>query len=83
MAANDFERVTPTAEEVEEYRTRRGFAPPVYRVRCTRCGKRLWGSGLGIGAHRRKCRYNGGATVLESAAILRRLTTLAAVEENS
>jgi len=64
MAANDFERVTPTAEEVEEYRTRRGFgfAPPVYRVRCKRCGKRLWGSGLGIGAHRRKCR--DGARVL-------------------
>lgn len=55
--APGFTRVRPTADELDEYRRKdvghRG--PTSYRVRCDECHKRIWGSGLGIGSHRRAC----------------------------
>lgn len=51
----DFVRVSPTKYEIEEHIRRYGREPGVYRVQCVRCGKRIWGSGLGIGSHRRGC----------------------------
>lgn len=56
MIGSDFERVSATPEEAEAWKlTHKGHRPSVYRVRCQACGKRLWGSGLGIGSHRRAC----------------------------
>jgi hypothetical protein len=50
-----FRYVGCTAEELEDYRKKHnGRRPSVYRLECF-CGKRIWGSGLGIGAHRRVC----------------------------
>ena len=54
-AGGDFTRVTPTAEEVEAYRRKEGRGPTQYRVACNACGKRIWGSGMGIGSHRKAC----------------------------
>ncbi len=52
----DFRRVAPTQQEVREYRrTHANYPPAVYRVQCLACGKRLWGSGIGIVSHRRHC----------------------------
>jgi hypothetical protein len=53
----DTERVNPTADEMAAYHRKYGprSTPRVYRVRCLACGRRFWGSGLGIGAHRRAC----------------------------
>lgn len=52
----DFRRVAATAAELVEWReAHAGRYPSVYRVQCRACGKRLWGSGLGIGSHRRAC----------------------------
>lgn len=55
--APGFHRVAATAEEVaawnRKHPNRKGA--PGYRVSCDDCGKRLWLSGLGIGAHRRAC----------------------------
>lgn len=50
-------RVLPTAGELAKYRARYGpkAMPRVWRVQCVACGLRFWGSGLGIGAHRRAC----------------------------
>jgi hypothetical protein len=49
-----FTRVTPTPEEIRSYEIEHDdFPPAVYRVSCDQCGKRLWGSGLGLGSHRR------------------------------
>jgi len=45
-----FRRVSATAEERATYGKR---APAVYRLECLECGARIWGSGLGIGSHRR------------------------------
>lgn len=55
---DDFVRVTPTPAEVAEYQRKHASAryirrPAVYRVMCRYCGKRMWGSGMGIGSHRR------------------------------
>lgn len=64
-AGGDFRRVTATAEELEEWRVKHarrvhggwsGLRPSVYRVECLECGARIWGSGMGIGSHRRKHR---------------------------
>ena len=52
-----YTRVSPTPEEVIAYReSHGGHTPSVYRYRCDECGKRVWGSGLGIGSHTRACR---------------------------
>lgn len=52
----DFYRTTPTTQEVDEFRrSHNGRNPRVYRVVCKACGKRMWGSGLGVGSHRRAC----------------------------
>ena len=54
---DDFERVPAHELTVSQYRKKNnGRYPSVYRVRCKRCGKELWGSGLGIGSHRRACK---------------------------
>jgi hypothetical protein len=54
MSEAKYERVSATWEERQDYRDKhKGFGPGVYRYRCTWCGKRLWGSGLGIGSHNR------------------------------
>jgi hypothetical protein len=50
-----FKRVKPTVAEFVEYVTRNGHEPRVHRVECQRCGKRVWGSGLGTGSHNRAC----------------------------
>jgi hypothetical protein len=49
-----YERVRPTEAEMAEYQTKNRRRPGVSRVQCRVCGQRLWGSGLGIGAHNRK-----------------------------
>jgi hypothetical protein len=51
-----FRRVKATPEELADYlRRSHGHRPGVYRVECLDCGKRMWGSGLGIGSHRKAC----------------------------
>ena len=50
-----FNRVRPTPEETQEFKAKRGHSPGTHRIECKICGKRLWGSGLGIGSHTRKC----------------------------
>lgn len=53
-----FRWVVPTADEVQGYRdTHHGRLPhhTVRRMACRVCEKRIWGSGLAIGAHRRSC----------------------------
>lgn len=59
--ALDFAKVAPTVKELADWRKRNpGRAwPSVNRVECISCHRRIWGSGLGIGAHRRACK--GGA----------------------
>lgn len=47
-----FTYVSPTAEEL----SRRGKSN-ARMVRCLRCGTRIWGSGMGLGSHRRKCEH--------------------------
>jgi hypothetical protein len=51
----DFIRVTPTTEELDDFWRKRGRRPGVNRVQCRHCGKRYWGSGIAVGAHRRAC----------------------------
>jgi hypothetical protein len=53
----DFLRVSSTPEEIAQWHKEHGAKsqPRVYRVECRSCHKRLWGSGIGIGAHRRAC----------------------------
>lgn len=52
-----FEQVTPTADEKAAWDRRypRRRTRP-YRSRCTRCGTRIWHSGIAIGSHRRACK---------------------------
>lgn len=62
----DFVRVRATPEEIAEWRNSDARLAPtriaekrtpgVYRVQCLDCEARIWGSGLGIGSHRRSCR---------------------------
>lgn len=56
-AGGDFTHVTPTQAEIDDYVRRNGRRPSQYRVACAYCGTRIWGSGLGIGSHRRACSY--------------------------
>ena len=57
----DFREVRPTAEELAEWRGHhpRRHLPP-YRALHVPCGKRMWYSGLGIGAHLRACPGENG-----------------------
>jgi hypothetical protein len=52
-----YRRVSATPEEIAGYlRKHPGQRhPAVYRVECRACGKRIWGSGMGIGSHNRAC----------------------------
>lgn len=56
-AGGDFLRVHPTGDEIAEWRRKNPERryPSVYRVECLACGKRIWGSGIAIGAHRKVC----------------------------
>jgi hypothetical protein len=66
----EYQRVPATEAELAAYRRKYGERPPsVYRVRCTICGLRFWGSGMGIGSHRRSARHNAA----EQAAYLARI----------
>lgn len=62
--APDFIIVRASPAEIDDFKTKHGFKPSSYRVKCRYCDKRLWGSGLGIGSHRRACKgdraANGG-----------------------
>lgn len=58
-----YRRVKPTAEEMVEWfakQKKAGTRPMTplacrqYRLECKLCGTRIWGSGMGIGAHNRK-----------------------------
>jgi hypothetical protein len=51
----DFDRVVPRENEIAAYVKANGRQPAVYRMECVSCGKRVWGSGTGIGSHRRAC----------------------------
>jgi hypothetical protein len=55
QAPDGFRYVTATREENAEWRAKHKRHTSQYRLVCTACGKRIWGSGLGIGAHRRAC----------------------------
>ncbi len=50
-------RVRATQEELAEWARTHPHRkhPSVYRVECDYCGKRYWGSGLGVGSHNRGC----------------------------
>ena len=50
-----YKRVSPTPEEVTEHVRKHGGRPRTYRYECKDCGKRIWGSGLGVGSHTRAC----------------------------
>lgn len=53
----DFREVAPTTEERDEWvkkNPRRKGLP--YRAEHLPCGKRMWYSGIGIGAHLRACK---------------------------
>ena len=49
-------QVRATQEEIAAWRKKYPRRHPPYRVACDTCGKRLWLSGIGLGAHRRACR---------------------------
>ena len=53
--ANGYTRVPFTRQEWKQYVDKKGRPPVVHRVACDHCGKRLWGSGLGIGSHNKAC----------------------------
>jgi hypothetical protein len=61
--ATGFTQVVPTAEEVADWRRRypRQKYPP-YRSECQRCGRRIWHTGIAVGAHRRACKGGQGRT---------------------
>ena len=51
-----FDYVLATDAENAAYAaTHDGRSPAVYRLACLTCRERIWGSGLGIGAHRKGC----------------------------
>lgn len=50
-----FTQVVPTADEVAAWRRKYPRRHPPYRSKCQRCGRRIWHSGIAIGAHRRAC----------------------------
>lgn len=53
----DFEEVTPTPDELDEWKRKhpQNPNPSVPRAVHLPCGKRMWYSGIGIGAHMRSC----------------------------
>lgn len=53
-----FRWVSPTTEELQDYRDTHGGKLPhrtVRRMACQNCGKRIWGAGIAIGSHRNVC----------------------------
>ena len=56
VRAADVTQVVATQDEIAEWRERYPRRHPPYRVKCIYCGKRMWLSGIGIGAHRRACK---------------------------
>jgi hypothetical protein len=56
VRAADVREVRATPEEIADWHKRypRRKGTP-YRVACRKCGKRMWLSGIGLGAHRRAC----------------------------
>jgi hypothetical protein len=53
--APGFTRVTPTGDELAEWKHKNPRHAPPYRIKCDECEKRIWLSGMGIGSHRRAC----------------------------
>ena len=51
----DFREVRPTEDELTDWRRRYPRRRPPYRSQCIHCEKRIWHSGIAIGAHRRAC----------------------------
>jgi hypothetical protein len=52
-----FRYVHPSDDEKEAWRKHyKGKSLRMYRLECVACGKRIWGSGIGIGSHRRACK---------------------------
>ncbi len=56
VKAHGVHQVVATPQEIEQWRRKYPRRYPPYRVACDSCGKRLWLSGIGLGAHRRACR---------------------------
>lgn len=52
----DFQRVPATEGEKAAWHAKHPRQEPPWRVECRACGKRIWNSGLGLGAHRRACK---------------------------
>ena len=62
-APEGFRYSMATREELQDYMdSHNGRTPPrnVRHVTCRACGKRMWGSGIGIGAHRKACTAKEG-----------------------
>ena len=54
----DFREVRPTEAEIAEWHRKYPRRPSLpYRAEHIPCGKRIWYSGIGIGAHMRACRH--------------------------
>jgi hypothetical protein len=55
-APRGFLWATPTPDEVADWKRHyNGTAPRQKRLVCEDCGTRIWGSGIGVGSHRRAC----------------------------
>jgi hypothetical protein len=65
----DFTEVKPTVEELEEWVRKHPLRRPPYRAVHDRCGKRIWYSGVGIGAHLRACYKHDRGWVDEPARV--------------
>jgi hypothetical protein len=86
MNVHRYQRVVATAEEIAAFVAKKGYEPVVYRVQCSNCGARLWGSGLGIGAHdrSRKCReFDPSAPATAPAVSAKRSELVAAVKAHA
>ena len=59
VRAGDVRQVVATQDEIAEWRERYPRRHPPYRVKCIYCEKRMWLSGIGLGAHRRACKGGG------------------------
>jgi len=55
LLPSGFYVVAPTHAETLAYQRRAGHLPSVHRGECSRCGLRIWVSGLGVASHRRAC----------------------------
>ena len=75
QAPDGFRYVTATREENAEWRAKHKRHSSQYRLVCTACGKRLWGSGLGIGSHRRACKGTPVTTTTEETTMTDTYTT--------